>query len=197
VSKAFTYRLTTAEKFQTELFDALLSMGFAVALNGTEHTHPDFVAKLRASTDQTSLAIRFQPDGVACIGGIPRTVYIEAKHAVSIERTAYEQYVKLSAAGNILAVVFGKLDWQWNFIECIGLIRGEETVNSYSVANRFPVEDGWIVPRAAQHWRTVKIGNPGASGTPYREIAIGSLLAWEQFKPAVIERLSSRSIVED
>ena len=191
----FDSRIANAEQFQDALFAKLLELGFTVAVNGTEHTHPAFAEKLRHSTDQTSLAIRFQPDGVACIGSIPRTIYVEAKAARNIERTAYEQYMKLYNAGNVLAVVFGKLDWQWNFIEAIELSRGEDTVAKFPPARRFPVADGWIVPSQAQHWQTVKAENPGASGTAYREIVPASLNAWDAFKPAIVKRLTAASEV--
>lgn len=190
-SVSFDGRLATANKFQDDLFAALKTLGFQVVANGTEHTHPAFVERLRGSTDQTSLAIRFQPDGVACIGAIPRTLYVEAKNAGNIERTAYEQYMKLYAAGNLVAIVFGKLDWRWNFIERLQLVPGQETVSKFAPGQRFPVVDDWITPRQAQHWNALRFANPQASGTPYREIAPVSLLPWMTFKPEVISRLTS------
>lgn len=188
---SFAARIATANQFQDELFAALETLGFQVAINGTEHTHPSFVERLRGSTDQTSLAIRFQPDGVACLGTLPRTLYVEAKNARNIERTAYEQYMKLHAAGNVLTIVFGKLDWQWNFIERLTLVSGVVTVSKFPPAQRFPVEDDWIVPRRAHHWNTVRGTNPQASGTPYREILPSSLRPWSAFKSEVINRLTS------
>ena len=90
-------RTVISSAFEKRLFSELESLGFVVAVNGTEHTHPDFVRALHRSADQTSLAIRFQPDAVAHIGNTPRAMYVEAKAAKNIEKTAYEQYMKLHA----------------------------------------------------------------------------------------------------
>jgi len=123
---SFEERSKAAKEFQDKLFADLQAMGFNVALNGTEHTHPAFVSELHRSEDQTSMAIRYAPDGVACIGKIPRSFYVEAKFARTIERNAWIQYGKLVEAGNILVIVFG---WEnntvFNFYENIKLIPGK------------------------------------------------------------------------
>lgn len=189
--RGFSVRTGASAEFERCLFDAIGKMGFEVALNGTEHTHPDFVSGLHSSNDQTSLAIRYQPDAVACIGKIPRSFYVEAKAAKNIEKTAYEQYCKLQANGNILVVVFEKLGWQWNFIEDIDLIHGDMTVAPFPPERRFSVdEEGWLCPRQCSWWGQIKSSNLQASGTPYREVDISSLLEWAKFKQGIIDRLA-------
>jgi len=188
-------RTAASQSFEQRLLDKLERSGFVVAMNGTEHTHSDFVGQLHQSTDQTSLAIRFQPDAVAHIGAVPRSFYVEAKAAKNIERTAYEQYMKLYTNGNVVVVVFEKLDWHWNFIEDIKLVDGNETVGRFPPDKQFPVDGaGWITPRKCERWHNIKTHNPQASGTPYREIAVASLLQWRDFKDRIIQRLAEREI---
>lgn len=192
---SFNGRIVESTPFENRLFQEISKLGFDTAKNGTEHTHPDFVNRLRQSDDQSSLAIRFQPDGVACIGEIPRSFYVEAKAAKHIEKLAWEQYWKLYEAGNMLAIVFGKLRWGWNFIENIRLVPAVETVAQFPPTKRFPIVDGWITPRASERWhRIVRSNNPQASGTPYREIDPTSLLRWGSFKHVVLERLADRGL---
>ena len=188
---SFDDRIEAARKFEDALIENLRGIGFSVAKNGTEHTHHGFVGQLYRSTDQTSLAIRFQPDAVACIGNVPRTFYIEAKDAKNLEKTAHEQYVKLQSVGNVVAVVFGKLNWMWGFIEDIELIDGHKTVEPYPEERRFPVDDeGWIYPRKSDHWNNgTGASNPQASGTPYREVDSCSLKEFSIFRNTVLQRL--------
>lgn len=187
---SFKDRAQRSSKFENDLFDAVEKMGFAVARNGTEHTYPEFVNALHKSTDQTSLAIRFQPDGVAQIGQIPRSFYIEAKAAVTIEKTAWEQYWKLHESGNVVVIVFGKLKWQWNLLENIALVAATETVGRFPLSRRFPIVDGWITPRGSQRWTNVRQSNQQASGTPYREVDVTSLQEWKLFKLQLVKRLN-------
>ena len=181
----FKKRIQTGLDFETELFQKLSDIGFKIAMNGTEHTHPEFVDGLRNSTDQTSLSLRFQPDGVISIGKIPRSVFIEAKASKAIEKLAYIQYLKLKEMGSIVVVVFKVFGNGWCFIEDMPIIDGNKTVESFPEGRRFPVEDGWIVPRKCN--RKPKNG----SGTPYREINSFNLNDWCDFKKIIIEKLMS------
>jgi hypothetical protein len=175
----FAVRSRLSNRFAQKLFIEIEKLGFTCALNGTEYTHPTFVNKLRQSTDQTSLAIRFQPDGVACIGDTPKSFYIEAKNSKSIERLAYEQYIKLYQAGNTIVVVFGKYNRKWQFIQDIKFINSYQVVAQYPVDRRFPIKDGWISPRSKSDWKTLDI--PMASGTDYKEVDPTSLYDWIHF----------------
>jgi hypothetical protein len=179
---SFFDRSFSANIFAQRVFCEIEKMGFTVAMNGTEHTHPNFVSNLRQSTDQTSLAIRFQPDGVACIGNIPKTIYVEVKNATHIERLAYEQYIKLQQVGNIVIVIFGRKYRQgWNWIENIRFIPSKQVVDPYPISNRFPiVEDDWIAPRKHPNYLQLKTCN--MSGTDYKEVDESSLIPWELFK---------------
>jgi hypothetical protein len=189
VDNGFSGRIEKASKFEQELFDRIERLGFCVAMNGTEHTYPEFVDRLRKSTDQTSLAIRFQPDAVASIGKIPRSFFVEAKAAHTMERLAWEQYWRLYCNGNILVLVFEDFDWAWNFIEEIRLIPGEETVSSFPPKMRFPVVDGWITPRGSRRWRQLRNKIKRASFTPYRKVDGSSLRPWSEFRDGIIGRL--------
>lgn len=185
---SFEERSKAAKEFQDKLFADLQAMGFNVALNGTEHTHPAFASELHRSEDQTSMAIRYAPDGVACIGKIPRSFYVEAKFARTIERNAWIQYGKLVEAGNILVIVFG---WEnntvFNFYENIKLIPGEISGLRYPASSRYPVEDGWIYPRKSKLWDNSK--SPKASGTPYKEVDLTSLIPFSEFYKEIVNRL--------
>lgn len=182
----FNDRDKDSKVFEQALFDKIRKMGFDVAINGTEHTCPVFVDGLRQSNDQTSLAIRFQPDCVANIGRVPRSFYVEAKAAKTIERLAYEQYLKLYEVGNIAVVVFEKLEWRWGFVEELVLEEAEVTVGRYPKHRRFPIVDGWIAPRVAGR-KPAK-----GSGTQYRMMSPEKLRLWRDFKKDVIERLKDQ-----
>lgn len=187
----FEKRIVTASKFECSLFEAIERSDFMVAFYGTEHSCPEFVDKLSRSNDQTSLAIRFQPDIVAHIGKrVPRSFFVEAKAAQTIERTAYEQYMKLYNSGNIVVVVFEPLKWRWSFVEEMMLIDGNKSIALYPPEKRFPVEDGWLYPRRTRHGT---IG-AGGSGTPYRYINRRGLRTWASFKPDIIQRLGENNI---
>ena len=181
----FEDRQNQGLRFEAELFQAVQEMGFNIAINGTEHTHPEFVSQLHRSTDQTSLAVRFQPDGVASVGKIPRTFYIEAKNSKMIEKTAHQQYCKLATLDNIVVVVFKPLSNGWCFADSMPLIHGSETVKPFPIGRRFPVdEDGWLCPR--QVGRRPSRG----SGTSYREIDPARLELWADFKSKVCSVLA-------
>lgn len=183
----FSSRIAKARQFESQLFDKLSELGFRIAINGTEHTHPEFVEALKNSNDQTSLAIRFQPDGVARVGAIPRSFYVEAKDARAIERTAYEQYMKLHKAGNILIVVFKPFKWAWCFIEEMPLIDGRESVEAFPAKMRFPVDsDGWLCPKRTTH------GTGRGSNTPYRYIDSSKLRSWAKMKKDLLMKLSAQ-----
>lgn len=183
-SSSFAARRSAARAFETQLFAALAAWDFTVAQNGTEHTHPAFVQALRASYDPTSLALRFQPDGVGAWGTPPRTFYIEAKSAQTIEREAYQQYLRLHAAGNLLVIVFGAWQpWRWCFIEELPLISGSETVQRFAPAQRFPVDaEGWLCPGADR--------TPTGSGALYKEVRGDGLRNWASFRGTVSARLT-------
>lgn len=190
-SRGINHRLGKSIPFEEAVADKLVQLGFHVARNGTEHTFPEFTKLLRRSEDSTSLAIRFQPDGVACIGDIPRSFYWEAKASNHIEKTAWEQYMNCHEVGNVLIIIFEySSEWRWNFIEDIQLIPASETVGRFPPCRRFPVVDGWITPRGSARWNEIKSRNPQASGTPYREVDMTSLLSWAEFKSKTVKRLA-------
>jgi len=197
---SFSDRIEKAKLFEKALIDELGKSGFYTACNGTEHTFPEFTNRLRLSNDPTSLAIRFQPDGVACLGNPPCSFYFEAKCSRYIERTAYEQYMNVYNAGNILVIIFewSQADWRWNFIEDIHLVPGLLTVAPYPADKRWPVIDGWVTPRNSARWNKIKSSARGSgfipssfSGTSYRKVKIASLLKWNVFKSMMLRKLEN------
>lgn len=197
------WRFMVAEEAMNQAFVKLEQLGFAVAKNGTEHTHPAFIRLLHESDDQSSLALRFQPDGVACLGTPPKTFYAEVKTTLkpekkhfSMEKTAWEQYHLLRENGNIIILICAKFverwkfKWQWNFLEDIRLLAPEVTLAGYAPEKRFPVVDRWIAPRGSGRERELRgMRRMAGSGTPYREIDPSSLHSFGVFKMYVIRRL--------
>ena len=138
----------------------------AVARNGTEHTHPEFVARLRCCADATVQFIRFAPDGVA----LSRTISVfhwEAKCSHCIERDAYETYLQYQSAGcDVLLFLRTGQGIFASWVSELPFIPSRQVVERYREELRFPVHQGWICPRNARNQHDLLTG----SGTPYREI---------------------------
>lgn len=179
----FHARAVRGQQFTARVFDDLRRWGFLIAKNGTEHTHPDFVAALRSSTDVTSLMIRYAPDGVLAYGKPAHSAYVEAKDSVFIEKLAYENYMRLALYGGIVAVVFGQL----------GVIRYEFVENlafSMSLNTTWPKDaEGWTCPRLHPQWEQLKREYKG-SGTPFKKIEWSELLEWNIFADVMKARLA-------
>lgn len=178
-------RFEHARAFETAILDDLRRKGFMVMRNGSEDQRAEFVDGLQTSRDPTSLFIRFQPDLIARVG--PRSVYIDPKAGGAIEKLAWEQYLRLAAAGCLLVIVSGKQEPpRWNFLTRLRLIDGQETVARFPTPP--PVIDGWGHPRASAHWNEAqRHTNPQASGTAYREIDESSLLPWAALDVGVLQ----------
>jgi hypothetical protein len=198
----FVFRLDRAKSYEFALVELLNQSGFVTALNGTEHTHPDFANQLRSSEDPTSLFIRFQPDGVACIGNTPRTFYFEVKSSRTIEKMAYDQYMKLASLGNIVVIFFGfkndnLVEFRWNFIEDIRMRNSYSVLDGYKKVNgenqeNIPIIDNWLTPRmlpkeSYEQWKQKN----KSSGTPYAVVNFSSLLVLSDFKEMIINRLNN------
>jgi len=192
----FNHRRERAAQFETYIFDAIKSMRcFSVAMNGTEHTHAEFVETLHASTDKTSLMIRFQPDGVIKAGNVPRCAFVEAKLSEFIEKDAYTIYKEISDSGAIVYIVFGeeqpensakKYHVKFSRIENLEF----EDTQKYNSKTKWPVIDGWVTPRADEDYATKKLSFRG-SGTPYKLVKTRDMPTLEQFKTRVIADLSN------
>jgi hypothetical protein len=197
----FDDRLERAKNYETALINMLNLSGFVTALNGTEHTHPDFVNKLRNSEDPTSLSIRFQPDGVAYIGNTPRSFYFEAKSSSTIEKNAYDQYMNLACNGNIVVLFFGssgdEIVFRWVFVEDLKFTNSEYLLKKFknqkgSKQKYIPIIYNWFYPRKLNdidynEWK-VKYK---ASGTPYANIDKSCLLDSDVFKNLMVEKLKN------
>lgn len=174
---AFEQRLKQAKAFEMDVEAFCRHKFVAVAKNGTEHTHPDFVDLLRRRSDSGSKLVRFAPDGVALqVGGL---WHWEAKASQNIERDAYETYMAYHDMGAKLLVFVrspqtGQVYWQR--IERIGFIPSELVVVRYRPERRHPIdEDDWICPRQGHGFAGT------GSGTPYKEIDFDSLISIPDF----------------
>jgi hypothetical protein len=182
----FSKRKVYGEQFSEDVFKNIQEMGFTTALNGTEHTHSSFIKNLRMSEDQTSMTIRYQPDGVIAIGEPAKSAYVEAKASSFIERNAYKQYMRLVESGCIVAIVFRfKDEWLWNFAD--NMVFKDSSINNSR--HKFPVIDGWVCPRQHPNWRQIKSEWRG-SGTPYRIMDENNAMGWNLFKPMMLNALS-------
>jgi len=194
----FEQRIAISEKFEDVVEEGLKASGFSVVPSGTEHTYPDFIEELRLSTDPNSLFLRFEPDFAIHTAKEydepPISCCVEAKAGkkLTIEKTAYEQYMKRVSLGQLIAVVFEceNNEILWNFVEDIVLIPGEKTVSVFLPERRFAVIDGWICPRETPYGREVLRKNPRMSGTPLRYVNSQSLLPWADFKQRFFEKQS-------
>ncbi len=161
-----------AEQEAIEMIKAVAGVD-AVALNGTEHTHPEFVNMLRSNNSGQSLFIRYAPDGVLLKHGT--VVHFDVKASKTIEKNAYNTYLKYQNAG-CRVVLMVKHDGRWfvQDIEKLKLIDGNATVAEFP--NPFPVDaEGWICPRYSGRTLISKM-----SGTPYRYIDMNSMKPWKK-----------------
>jgi hypothetical protein len=179
----FERRLGRAEQFEREVEAYCQRSGKveAVARNGTEHTHPDFVRLLRNRIDDGSKFVRFAPDGVALFKerGV---IHWEAKASINIERDAYLTYMaynKLGARVLVFIKPSSSSAVYYNYIERVQFTPSEEVVGRIrNVARRHPIDkDGWMCPRQGHG----QAGN--GSGTPYKEIDLTSLIQLSDFYP--------------
>lgn len=182
-------RAAYGEEFSKEIFEDLQRWGFSVAMNGTEHTHSDFVKLLKTSRDKTSLMIRYAPDGVIAIGKVPRSAYVEAKRSKYIERDAYENYLRLANDGAIVFVVFSvggnKL---FDLAQNIQFLPPHEL-------NDWPLDDdGWMCPRLHPNFLEKKRNGFNGSGTPYKAVAWENLHKWDNFKSHAIAEMTNLGI---
>jgi len=173
----FQKRLDVAKEFEDELL-AYLQGHPTVAtaiVNGTEHTHPEFVELLRNNDREASRFIRFAPDGVMLLTA-GDVIHYDAKAAKTIEKDAYGTYMDYVRCG-CRVLLFVKYD---NTVYCqdvdkLRLIDGNDTVAPFKPERRFPVDDdGWICPRQSSGYSRRNYGS-NMSGTPYREIDFTSM----------------------
>jgi len=169
----FETRLQKGVQFEADLKRWLETRPtvLAIAANGTEHTHPDFVALLRNDRSPASKFIRFAPDG-ALLHKTVGVVHYDAKAAKAIEKDAYETYMNYVSCGcRVVLFVKHEVSVYCQDIQKVCLIDGNETISKFPENRRFPVDqDGWICPR--QSFRQL---NGRMSGTPYKEIDFTSM----------------------
>lgn len=175
----FYSRLKPGEEFESELFEMLKNNNkiISIAKNGTEHTHPEFVNLIRQINTEVSKFIRFAPDGVMLFKD-SSIIHYDAKASNSIEKDAYEVYIKYKNSGCkiILFVKFkGLIYWQW--IEKVNFIDSHKEVAKYT--RKFPIDnDGWICPRGHNTWYYGK----KMSGTPYKYFDFSSFVIFQHNK---------------
>lgn len=180
---AFSDRLIVAKHFEDAVERFCKTFSVSVAKNGTEHTHPDFVAHLRSLNDNGSKFVRFAPDGVMLTGS--GVIHWEAKASKALERDAYETYMRYHNMGCAVRIFVqrpgDKLVFsQW--VNEMGFVPSVDVVGKFQPSRRHPIDsDDWICPRSGS-------GYAGSgSGTPYREIDFDSLRCIENFHAATME----------
>ena len=193
-ARGFKERIAVSNQFLNEIIEDLECWGFSYAINGTEHTHPDFIKEIRTLVDPVSLFIRYEPDVVICAklgnGDTPISFLLEVKAGQNIERAAYEEYMKHVSLGHLIAIVFkcGAGNKYWNFVEEIRFIPSKEVVEKFP--NPFHIDQGgWIDPRKTPYWmENARWNNPQASGTPYKRVDFKSLLNWDEFRDKFVAK---------
>ena len=164
----FKDRLAAGNEWQEELMGILSNSGsvLSIALNGTEHTHPSFVASIRNDNSEAAKFVRFAPDGIA-LNNKKEVIHWEAKCGKCIERSAYETYMKYHSMGCrvMLFVKCGDTIYK-QFIERLKFKDSDAVVSGWRKPPLPPkVIDGWLYP--ADKWRT-----------PYRYIDFASMVKW-------------------
>ena len=147
-----------------------------VTHNGTEHTHGSFMDDLRKDNSKSAIALRFKPD----ISAIHKSIglcYADAKRALTMEKTAYNNYMREVEVNEETIFIFIERtvryqnEAYWQRVEKIEFIDSQMIVDGFAPQDRFPIDDdGWIAPRL----NGSRAGN--GSGTPYREVNIDSFI---------------------
>lgn len=170
----FNDRLNRSVPFEETIYQMFVESPDIVGVirNGTEHTHAEFMEHLRGDSSPAAKFVRYAPDGVFKTIAA-ETIHYDAKHAKSIEKDAYEAYMKYRAAGcRVVLIVRCDDATYWQDVEHLRLINGHETVKQFPTHRRYPVDnDGWITPRRKNGFNP----NGQMSGTPYREIDFSSM----------------------
>jgi len=178
---AFEQRIEVAQAFEQDVESFCKNKFVSVAKNGTEHTHPEFVDKIRRNTDRGSKLVRFAPDGVALT--VRGVVHWEAKASEYLEKDAYETYMAYFGMGARVMLFVRRrnpLAVYWQYVERVGFIPSVDVVAPYAPHKRHPIDaEDWICPRNGH-------GFAGAgSGTPYKQIDFESMKLIPDFYAAV------------
>lgn len=175
---SFAHRLEAAKSFELEVEHYLSTRGGMVAKNGTEHTHPAFTKNIRFNADPGAKFVRFAPDGVY-LSTSGSVIHWEAKAGKNVEKDAYETYMAYHKMGCTVVLFVRSRGVYYGLIESIRFVPSEDVVGQYAEDRRHPIcEHGWIHPRRGH-------GYAGSgSGTPYKEIEIGSLCLLSDFDAA-------------
>lgn len=167
----FKERLAKAQQFEQEVEQYCCILAQAVAKNGSEHTHPDFVNLIRNYNDPGAKLVRFEPDGIFLSNN--KVWHWEAKRAKSIEKDAYNTYLAYENLGCSVLIFFKHPNGNkvfWNYISNIGFLDSVKVISKYTKYVQPPIDDfGWIYPRLSSYF--VNFG----SGTPYKEINFDTL----------------------
>lgn len=167
----FAQRLAAGQEFESDLVAKLTERGNQCAMNGTEHTHPDFVGRLRSDDSEAAKFIRYAPDGVM-ITKSGEVIHYDAKDARAIEKDAYETYLKYRQSG-CRVVVFVKNGGAiyYQDVDKIRFLDSHSYVATFPERMRLPVVDGWITPRASRN----QFKRSRMSGTPFKYIDFSSM----------------------
>jgi hypothetical protein len=194
-------RFAMAKALSDTIMKYLKTQNVVVVQSGIEHVQPELARIIHFSQDATSRWIRYQPDASMCSRrGSKQSAFLEFKAAESIEKAAYDTYMKLHRLDCkvLLFMCPNFIDndlkrVKWNTIQNVKLESGEDTYEiRYKDAppewRRWPIYESWICPRRHPDYDKLKAaGEVPGSGTPYRFVDFNSLLSWDKF-PACLNK---------
>ncbi len=168
----FENRLERGLQAERRVFGQLEAEGHDVVRNGTEHTHPNFVSRLRDNDTEAAKFIRYAPDG-AYRTNEGQVIHFDVKAANAIEKDAWNVYRAHEAAGCRVKLYIefgGKSYSQW--LSDVRFLDSHSYVERFQEVRRFPIdEQGWICPRQKPGFRP----DGKMSGTPYKYLDFDSL----------------------
>jgi hypothetical protein len=168
----FDQRYAEGSRFEVEVISMLERADWcrAVARNGIESTHGEFLDVLRGLGTPAAKLLRNAPDGIL-VTRDGELVLFDAKSSRKISRDSYTAYQAYEQLGFrcVLFIRDGKSVF-WCDVRDLVLIDGHQTISAFPPGKRFNVDsDGWILPT-----RT----DGSMSGMPYKHIDLGSMNRW-------------------
>ena len=167
--KKFDKRVEKGQSCEDKIEKFLTRVCKSVAKNGTEHTHPFFVDKLRKNDSLQSKLVRYAPDGVV-LKHNGDVIHWDAKGSVFIERDAYETYMRYVNQGMKL-IICVCTDYGGFFWQRVDQIEFDDNLRRCCPRD----ENGWLLPRECRNW-----DEHNGSGTPYKLMLVTDE-TWHRF----------------
>lgn len=161
----FKIRKRGGDNFEDVCFAYWQAVSVTAVRNGTEHTHPEFVERLRYNDHPTAYFIRFAPDGCALLGD-GSVIHWEAKSTQNIEKNAYQTYTRFHNMGCKLILVSRDIKTGDVYAQSINKVSFTPSIQVVSkFKQQHPIDnDDWICPDKA------KVKPTKGSRNPYRQI---------------------------